>query len=99
MLSSVHCAVEAQAHSLALGVSFSVSESMTEAFCIFISLIVTLPEAQLDFEELSSSETLVYMLLGLSEKVSALNSSNNYFSLKISQCIVFENFAVISLCL
>ena len=46
---------------------------MTKVFCIFISLIVALREVQLDFEELSSSETLVYMLIGLSEKVSAFN--------------------------
>ena len=47
----------------------SVSESITKVFCLFIGLIFTSSELELCSEELSSSEMLVYILLGQSEKV------------------------------
>ena len=47
-------------------------------------------------EELSSSEMLVYVLLGQTEKVTAKNALKNS-SLKISRCIIFENSTVINL--
>ena len=70
MLSSVHSSVEAKEPSPAPWVSFtlSVSESMTKVFCLFVGLIFTSSESELYSEELSSSETLVYMLLEQSEK-------------------------------
>ena len=71
-LPSTHSSAEAQDHSPALWVSFSlsVSESITENFYLYVGLIFTLSESELYSEELSSSETLVYMLCGQSKKVS-----------------------------
>ena len=73
MFPSIHSSVETKEHSLALWVSFplSVPEPITEVFLSFDGLIFTMSESELHSEELSSSDTPTYTLLGQSEQVSA----------------------------
>ena len=68
-LSSIHASVETKEHSPAVWVSCSISlsQSITKVFFLFVGLIFSASDSELYSEDLSSSETLVY--LSLNQKV------------------------------
>lgn len=62
--------------------SLSISEPVTQVFCLFVGLTRTPSESELYSEELSSSETLVSMLLGQSEKSICIGFTKTSFSIQ-----------------
>ena len=65
-MSSTHSSIETKERSPAPWVSYAlnVSESITKVVGHIVDLIFTSSESELYSEDLSSSETLVYVLLG-----------------------------------